>query len=326
MVGHPFKNLDSRRRTFLLGGLGIIGVSIFGQRFGGKSNPLSSYFTTDQPWGSVCTSPRQPPVIHSLGYEEAQKDFASRIIFFRNEEVWSVDIPIQGHVVEQNPQKPDQLIVLNRRGPLGAEIHFGSRKVTNVFSAKEGRFFLGHCIFPPGGETYILTEVSMGDRQSYLVHRSLVDHKIVHESAIAEFFPHQLLLDPSGEKVWIPSFGSPEKDQSILLDTDFNPVLPHVSLRNIQTNQVEQSIVFVSYPLANRLIAYEGATMKVIRDFQLPWPSALRLMPNGDLWVGSDARPSNVSIIRNMEVIGGFYLDVRSDEKLGAHFTFLENV
>jgi hypothetical protein len=215
----------------------------------------------------------------------------------------------------------------------------------------------------------------------------------VHESPITEFFPHQLVLNLEGDKLWIPSFGSPDRAHVLLAQPNIPPVLPHVSLRNLNTHKVEDtlyfdvprnagpqhlymnedlgllvgggsgrthaflarvwnesktlkhlgghqstqgeavsiaitknSIVYVSYPVGNRLVAYEGRTMKLLREFQLPHPSALHAMPNGDILVGSNSRPSNILVIRDLEIVGGFDVDLNPNEKLGSHFAFLENV
>jgi hypothetical protein len=310
--------------------------------------------------------------------------FVPRVIFFKESQMWSIDLPLQGHVVQQNPYRPEQLIILNRRGPSGVELHFGQRKIKSVFTAEEGRVFLGHCTFLPGGDTYALAEFRRADRKNFLVHRRSHDHKLVREYPIEQMLPHQLLVDADAKHIWVPSLGSTE-------GSDLRS--PHVAVRSIETNQIQDSvlfpqsgtvgpkhlikvdglglialgggteshsfvariwrdseglksvgghqalpgealslvcgsdlIVYASFPSADRVVAYEGESMKVLRELKVLSPMGLQRMNHGDIWVASEGTVNNISVIRGLELIAGAHLGLRADERFGAHFELLEGV
>jgi len=386
--------LKMSRRNLLLGGLGLAGLGLganqshilFGSSLSNQDNGLDL-------WGSICSLPKNSSAGDANGYDAAVSGFIPRVLFFKGQDVWSLDLPLQGHVVQQNPYHPEQMIILNRRGPSGVELHFGQRKIKSVFTAGEGRVFLGHCLFLPDGETYALAEFRRADRNNFLVHRRISDHKIVRELPIEQMLPHQLLIDPVSKHIWVPSMGSAVENQRVSTSEKQDFSLPHICLRDLETNRLEDviffqrtgsvgpkhlanmqelglialggsidshsfvariwrdkkglrqlgghqplpgealslafssdQVVYASFPSANRVVAFDGSSMKVLRELKIPSPMGMHRMQNGEIWVASEGYPHNISVIRNLEVIGSVNLGLRANERFGAHFEFLESV
>lgn len=94
-------------------------------------------------------------------------------------DTFSIKTPSFGHIVNQNPSKPERVVTVEKWGPQGVLLNVKDEKVLEVFSANEGNVFFGHTVFTQDGSIQINTEEDYDRTKGFLVLRDTKDLRVM---------------------------------------------------------------------------------------------------------------------------------------------------
>lgn len=122
-------------------------------------------------------------------------------------EVASIDVPLFGHIVNQNPFRPEQVVAFEKWGTLGALVDIKEQKLLTVIEARPNSTFFGHSVLFDGGRVIAATEQDLNGDRGALVLRSVPDMKVIGELASYGNGPHECRSHDHGKTIMVANSG-----------------------------------------------------------------------------------------------------------------------
>lgn len=119
----------------------------------------------------------------------------------------SVPVTFFGHIVNQNPVRPRQLVSFERWGRQGALVDLLDRKVIARAEASDSNMFFGHAVFNAEGSILITTEDDFHVPQGKLVLRDAATLKIIQKMDSYGLRPHECRSPDQGKTVMVVNGG-----------------------------------------------------------------------------------------------------------------------
>lgn len=130
-------------------------------------------------------------------------------------ETASIDLPLFGHIVNQNPKHLTQAVTFEKWGSQGALIDIKDQKILSLIDAKTNAIFFGHSTFSPDGNILVCTEQDKDGTKGTLVLREMSNFKIVGELPSYGRSPHECRSFDGGKTIVVANTGAGQETANV---------------------------------------------------------------------------------------------------------------